>query len=383
LNIEGVVGSSVLIVRHGEGRGRRETHKHETHKYMNHVLRHFRQERPDLYRRLVFHHTGSPAPRLTGVGGIVFWLREPLRLFPACYEEAVRIADEARQRAIPIVNPPESLFDVSKSNQGRRWREAGIPTPDVERFETLESLRNAVERLPFPLVLRGDERHRQNAMHVIRDGGELLKLDAKVLIFPYAVSPLIDVRLGYRDKPRSAYARLFHKKRLIVANGAIQTKHVMFSYQPIVGSSTSIYNKAGRGSFLEAAFLLWPLHRDCVAEDLAYWQQGTEHSALMLKACDALGLGFAAIDYSNLSDGTPVLWEANPLFGLPSLRNIRLPGRRRAVERISSYYEAIGRFLCELTMASAAGARHYTATSGQEVHAGELCDGFARNAQRI
>ena len=238
------MGSSVLIVRHGKGRGRRETHT-----YMNHVLTHFRQERPDLYRRLVFHHTGSPAPRLTGIGGIVFWLREPLRLFPACYEEAVRIAEEARHRAIPIVNPPESLFDVSKSSQGRRWREAGIPTPDVECFETLESLRNAVERLPFPLVLRGDERHRQKAMHVIRDGGELLKLDAKDLIFPYAVSPLIDVRLGYRDKPRSAYARLFHKKRLIVANGAIQTKHVMFSDHPIVGSSTSIYNKFPRGRF--------------------------------------------------------------------------------------------------------------------------------------
>jgi hypothetical protein len=372
------VGSSVLIVRHGKGRGRRESHK-----YMNQVLRHFREERPDLYRRLVFHHTGSPTPRLTGIGGIVFWLREPLRLFPACYEEAVRIAEEARQRAIPIVNPPESLFDFSKSFQGRRWREAGIPTPDVERFETLENLRNAVERLPFPLVLRGDERHCQTDMHVIRDGGELLKLDATVLIFPYAVSPLIDVRLGYRDEPRSPYARLFHKKRLIVANGAIQTKHVMFSYQPIVGSRTSIYNKAGRGSLLETAFLLWPLHRHCVAQDLAYWQQKTEHSALMLKACDALGLGFAAIDYSNLSDGTPVLWEANPLFGLPRLRNIMLPGRRRAVERISSYYEAICRFLCELTVASAASARNYSATSRQEAHAGDLRDGYARNAQRI
>jgi hypothetical protein len=94
------VGSSVLIVRHGKGRGRRDTHK-----YMNHVLRHFRQERPDLYRRLIFHHTGSPSPRLSGMDGILFWLREPLRLFPACYEEAVRIAEEARQRAIPMVTP--------------------------------------------------------------------------------------------------------------------------------------------------------------------------------------------------------------------------------------------------------------------------------------
>jgi hypothetical protein len=146
-------------------------------------------------------------------------------------------------------------------------------------------LRKAAEPLAFPLVLRADEQHGQKAAHVVRDRGELLKLGGTNLIFPCAVSSFIDIRSGYRDAaPRSAYARLFHKKRLIVANGMIRTKHIMFSSSPI----------AARLGRFEAPFLLWPLHRECIARDLAYWQQGEEHTALMLKACDTLGLKLAS-----------------------------------------------------------------------------------------
>ncbi|MGH6831671.1 MAG: hypothetical protein ACRECM_01405 [Methyloceanibacter sp.] len=185
---------------------------------------------------------------------------------------------------------------------------------------------------------------------VLPDIDYLMMLD-KVFIFPCAVSTFIDIRSGYRDAtPRSAYARLFHKKRLIVANGRIRTKHIMFSSNPVVGAKTSIFNKAARLGCFEAPFLLWPLHRECIARDLAYWQQGEEHSVLMLKACDTLGLQFAALDYSTMSDGTLVFWEANPMFGLPKLRKIMLPRRRRAAERVLSYHEAIGMFLDELLM---------------------------------
>jgi len=73
---------------------------------------------------------------------------------------------------------------------------------------------------------------------------------------PCAVSPYIDVRSGYRDTaPKSAYARLFPKKRRIVANGIIRTKHVMFSANPIVGGKTSIFSKAERFGRLESLSL--------------------------------------------------------------------------------------------------------------------------------
>jgi hypothetical protein len=175
------------------------------------------------------------------------------------------------------------------------------------------------------------------------------------MVIPCAVSPFIDVRSGYRVMaPSSAYARLFHKKRLIVANGVVRTKHIMFSTSPIVGAKTSIFGKAERLGRLETPFLAWPLHRECVEHDLAYWRQEEEHRALMLKACSALGLQFAAIDFSNLSHGTPILWEANPLFGMPRLKHIMLPRRRRAAQRLVTYHEAIGTFLSELLMARSA-----------------------------
>lgn len=340
----------VLIVRHGAGRG-----PGANPNYMSRVLRHIAREQPELHRRLVLHHTGEPSPSLSGIGAVVFWLKNPLRRYPACHAEALALAAEARKRTILLVNPPEALADYSKSRQALAWRAAGIPTPEVMRFETFESLREAAGRLPFPLILRADEQHSQKATRVVKERAALRNLDETDLMFPCAASPFVDVRLGYRETaPRSAYAKLFHKKRLIVANGVIRTKHVMFSRNPIVGAKTSIFNSAERFGRFESAFLLSRLHRECVAHDLDYWQHGEEHAALMLKACDVLGLKYAALDYGTLSDGTHLLWEANPLFGIPKYEKIMLPRRRRAAEREQSYYAAMGMFLSGLPAAQPA-----------------------------
>lgn len=68
----------------------------------------------------------------------------------------------------------------------------------------------------------------------------------------------------------------------------------------------------------------------------------------MLRAMQILGLDFAAVDYSSLSDGSIMLWEANPYFYLPREEDIMIPARRIAKERIASYYKAITDFLTEL-----------------------------------
>jgi hypothetical protein len=333
----------ILIVRHRIGRGLSPHH-------MGPALRHLQQHRPDVHRRLVFHRTNKPTPSLERIGAVVFWLRDPLRVrSPDCYAQAVRIAEAAKRRSIRLINPPDVLSDFGKSRQARLWRQAGIPTPDVERFETLESLRDGAARLDFPLMIRADEEHKQHGARVVNDRDALLNLTASQLVFPCAVSPLIDVRSGYRvTAPNSAFAKLFHKKRLIVANDAIRTKHTLFSENPIVCASTSLFASKGQFWGFESPFPLLPLHKECVAHDLAYWQREEEHSVLMRKACGALGLSYAAIDYSNLADGTPILWEANPVFAMPQLKDIMLPRRRRAAERIESYYGVIGKFLNEL-----------------------------------
>ncbi len=341
----GIMGEArVLIVRHGEGRGAGANPN-----YMRRALRDLERERPELHRRLVLHHTGALAPSLSGIGAVVFWLKNPLRRYPACHAEAVRIAEGARKNSIPLINPPEVLADFCKSRVGHLWRAAGIPTPEAERLDTFESLRDAASRLQFPVVVRADEEHAQKATRLVSDSSALRKLEETDLIFPCVVSPFIDLRSGYRDAaPRSAFARLFHKKRLIVAGGVIRSKHLMFSSSPFVAAKTSIFNKARRFGRFENLFLLSRLHRQCVAHDLAYWQHGEEREALLLKACEALGLKYAALDYGTSFDGTHLLWEANPLFGIPKAEKIMLPRARRAGERVTSYHAAIGTFLSGL-----------------------------------
>jgi hypothetical protein len=338
-----MIDGKVLIVRHGKGRGRHRN-------YMAEALKRLYRLRPALFRRLVLHHTGEAAPPLDGVAVVVFWLADPLReWYPDCYADAVDLAEAARALGLRIINPPESLSNGIKSVQARLWAKAGIATPPVERFSCRADLVAAVERLCFPLLVRGDEWHGQKGARVFSGADELLHADAAEMVFPCAIAPLVDVRSDYREKdPFSPFAGLFHKKRLIVANGAVRTKHTFFADTPIVSAASSLFGRPRR--WLQGLFppYLSPLERTCVAIDLAYWEQREEHKLLMNRACTALGFDFAAVDYSNRADGTPVLWEANPYFILPRLDEMRLPRLRRAVERVDSYHDAIGDFLASL-----------------------------------
>lgn len=330
----------ILIVRHGKGRGRLRN-------YMRETLDHLRCHRHDVHQRLVFHATGEPPPSWHGVRVVVFWLGDPLReWYPACYEEAIRLANEARSRGLRLINAPEALSNCIKSVQARLWTKAEIKTPPVERFENFLNLKSAADRLVFPLLVRGDEHHAQHGARVFNNPDEFLRANPAEMPFPCAVSPLVDVRAGYHraaDNPECV--RLFHKKRLIVANGTIRTKHTFFSSDPIVSEKSCIFGQ--HKWWPEWAFspFLSRLELQCVEHDLVYWRKAEEHREVMLRACDVLGLQFAAIDYSNLSDGSPILWEANPYFLLPSLHQMMLPTRRLAGKRVKSYHDAIGDFL--------------------------------------
>jgi hypothetical protein len=314
---------------------------------MREALRQTRRRRPDLFQRLVFHATGEAAPTLDGVGCVVFWLADPLReWYPTCYDEAARLAQAARARGLRVINPPETLSHSIKSTQARLWRDAGIATPQVERFNDFATLIKAIERLAFPMLIRGDEYHAQFGARVFKSVGELVNADSKNMPWPCAVSPLVDVRLGYRRAGGSLEcAELFHKKRLIVANGSIRTKHTFFSSDPIVSAETCIFGQHSWWPKIGISPSLSVLELKCIEHDLAYWRQGQEHHELMLRACNVLGYDFVAIDYSNLADGSPILWEANPYFQLPSLGEMMLPFQRNARERVNSYYETIGDFL--------------------------------------
>ena len=86
---------------------------------------------------------------------MIFWLAGPLNNHPACYEDAVRIANEARARDLTVINPPEALYNLSKTRQAQLWQEAGIAVRR-SRHSRLATLKAASTVLSFPLMLRAD-----------------------------------------------------------------------------------------------------------------------------------------------------------------------------------------------------------------------------------
>ncbi len=336
----------ILIVRHGQARAR-------LYPYLDAVFQYISALHPGLYKKLLFHETGSSLPRLTGIKTVVFLLADPLKeMHPPCYEEAQAIARDARSLNLRMINAPEALSNTIKSRQSLLWMKADIPTPAVKNFSSRQEMLALAEGSEYPLIVRSDEHHAQAGIMVCRNRPEIESIPAQKLIFPGAISKMVDVRKGFRNKcPRSVWARFFHKKRLLVLGKKTRTKHIFFSSNPIVSSHTCklkfFRNRFGLPPYSWIAYLD-PWAQKCIREDVAYWQKGSEQDELMFRAMQTLGLDFAAVDYSGLSDGSVILWEANPYFYLPREEDIMMPARRKAKERITSYSRAIADFLAEL-----------------------------------
>jgi hypothetical protein len=360
----------ILIVRHGPGRGRLSN-------YLQWALDDIAKRQPRLSARLRFHHTGESAPDLGGVRAVVFWLSDPLReRYPDCYVEAARIRDAARSRGVRIVNDPDALSNTIKSVQARWWRAAGVPTPAHYPFATRNQLEDALGRAAFPVVLRADQLHALEGMRVCATPDDVLALPDETIRYPGALAEFVDVRSGYEaSNPRTAWSQLFHKKRQFVFGHVTRTSHLFFSAEPLVASSTCTFRLApehvswwqravarltkrlpqANASRWKAILAENPasrpafdLFQDALREDLRYWEAGSDRADVMRAAMSALGLDFAAIDYSSLADGSVVLWEANPHFNLPSARQRMLPKERRTRERLTSYGDAIAEFLGSL-----------------------------------
>jgi hypothetical protein len=360
----------ILIVRHGPGRGRLSN-------YLQWALDDIAKRWPRLSERFRFHYTGEAAPDLSGVGAVVFWLGDPLReRYPDCYVESARIRDAARAHGVRIINDPDALSNTIKSVQAHRWHAAGVPTPAHYPFATRNQLEDALGIATFPAILRADRLHALEGMHVCATPGDVLALPDETIRYPGAIAEFIDVRSGYEtSNPGTVWSQLFHKKRQYVFGHVTRTSHLFFSPEPLVSSSTCTFRLAPehvsrwqRGvarltkRLPQANARRWKailaknpasqrefdLLQDALREDLQYWEAGSEQTDVMTAAMTALGLDFAAIDYSSLADGSVVLWEANPHFNLPPARQRMLPKERRTLERLTSYGDAVAEFLGSL-----------------------------------
>ncbi|MBI3810944.1 MAG: hypothetical protein HY283_01885 [Nitrospirae bacterium] len=318
---------------------------------MQPALDHLQRTRLALYTKLRFHETGASRPDLNGIRAVVFWLADPLReQFPECFQEASELNALARERSIPTINPPESLSNSIKSVQARLWREAGIPTPDHRRFESREELVRALNEVRFPLIVRPDELHSQIGMRISWNRAEVEAFVDHRFGYPGTFTSFVDVREGYRaTAPGTVWAHYYHKKRALVLGPIVLANEVFFSSHPIVASQTCTFGWYDRGRVSLGRLAPWlPWERRCLEADREFSEAGPVHANLMRESVSALGLAFAAIDYADLADGGVVLWEANPYFYLPPLREMFLPGPRRIQARLEVVYEAVGNFFQDL-----------------------------------
>lgn len=334
---------SILVVRHGPGRGRIPGYLQEALDYVGAGA-----------FRIRLHATSMPMPDLAGVRAVVFWLADPLReLYPECYSEAQAIAEAARARGARLINPPDALSNSVKSVQSALWRAAGIPTPEYLRISDREELERALAEDRYPLFLRSDVLHSQQGLHFLRNRQAAGRLDLSQVSYPASITPFVDTRESYREAdPGSIWARYYHKKRAFVFGDIVTTNHVYFSPNPVVGLSTSTFGwYTGMRRRLRLA-QIFPRERACLAADYEYWKRDGEHHDLLRRAARVLGLEFVAFDYATFADGRAILWEANPYFFLHDAGRSVLPRARRTAERTYRHYDHLRTFFSRLAEAN-------------------------------
>lgn len=323
----------VLIVVHGPGRGRPVPTGPV-------FMERLRRMDPALAARLRVYQTGSPKPSLADVSQVLFWLGDPLNeKYPDCYRDAVAIANDARSRGILVLNDPDALNTTSKTSQSAIWRRHGLPCARAQIVSTPEQLIAVVEDMDGPCIVRSDVEHAQRDIPIARDAAEARRIAAN-MIFPAAVIRLHDIRAEYRAAgvpASSLYTRFHHKARAFVVGGEVMASHLFFSRAPIVGLSNSVFAREARPRRCLARSVGFRrrLFADMIAEDRRYFEDDLLHADTLVRAVRALGLDFAAVDYSIRPDGSVILWEANPYFYLPRGEDSVLSAERDAVRRVN------------------------------------------------
>ena len=296
---------------------------------------------PGLAARMVFHATGNPAPSLSGVALVVFWLGDPLRQkYPDCYAEAAGIAQAARRRGIALLNAPEGLSNTSKADQSAIWAKAGIPSAPVRCVSSPQELVRAFTEFAGPCFLRGNDTHAERGLRVLRSAREA-HVAARALPGPAALVRIQDIRAEYRAAgapPSSLFSRFHHKARAFVIRGEVKASHLFFSPDLAVGLSNSLFARESgpKHALLRRSGFRQSLFADLIAEDLAYFDTPVARKDVLAGAVAALGLDFAAVDYSLRPDGSVILWEANPFFCLPPGEESVLSAERAAVARVNA-----------------------------------------------
>ena len=196
---------SLLIVRHGPGRGRGRS-------FGAPMLDYLENNRSELWTRIVRWETGNPLPDLDGVHAVLFWLADPLReLYPDCFEQAMLLEAEARLRGVRTINPPQALSNTIKSVQSSRWQAAGIPAARCSAFRDHHEYEACLREAEFPAIVRPDLLHSQADTHFFRTREAAKRLDRSALTFPFdADERKMDLARGERVDLAAGDFLMFH-----------------------------------------------------------------------------------------------------------------------------------------------------------------------------
>jgi len=341
----------ILIVRHGPGRGRIPS-------YGQHILDWIAAERPNLASHVKLHETGTGPADLGDVGAVFFWLADPLQIkYPACYEEALAIQQEAERRGCPVLNRPTSLAKYGKAVQSQRLSEAGVPTPQAVRVRDRAELRDYADEFGYPLLLRGDQSFSGEGTVIVKTERDLDSMVWAELPGSVVATPLIDIRAEFRKTEKgSLWAHCFHKKRVLVIGNQCVADSLYFSRTPVVGPDTSIYARVyrrqswlrRRGRLGRRAAKYVGRGRTCrqaLEFEREFVESPVQQADFFLRAASALELDFAGIDFASLPGGRVILWEANPYPFIPSVKSNLLSRSRRSAEKLLGIYQAFAKCL--------------------------------------
>lgn len=327
------IQGDILIVIHGPGRGR-DVPTGDV--FMDRL----RETDPDFAARIRFHRTGAAMPDLAGVSLVLFWLGDPLQeKYPECFADATGIANAARAAGIRILNSPEALNNTAKTRQSSIWYQERVPSARARIVNRPSNLQQVCKDLGGACIIRSDSEHAQRDVRIVRNADDARRA-ARECVFPVAVIQMFDIRSEYRDAgadPSSLFTRYHHKARAFVFGDAVMPSHLFFATGLIVGLTNCLFKRESRPRRRMAHKVGYNLNllKDMIREDRAYFDSDPIHARTLVLAVRALGLDFAAVDYSIRPDGSVILWEANPYFYLPHGDKSVFSAERGAVERVN------------------------------------------------
>lgn len=253
---------------------------------------------PDIRRRFELRLITESIKDWSQYSLVIPWLPDTFMYRnTVAQRQAANLVAQARDRKIPVINPPEQLLATSKHDSAQRLIAAGVNTARTMRITEPAKFRVDNCGLNLPILIREDLAHGGwSPVFKIHDQDELDRVPIAQMERPIAVE-FVDTR--------SMQDGLVRKYRYM-AMGELGISHTL---------QISEHWEVRSG--------VRKLTPETIAEELDYCERPDPNHAIFQSARRSLGLDFVAFDYSYDQLGNVIVWEINvlPGLGLPHQSN--------------------------------------------------------------